>query len=206
MDDALQFEPFGYCRMPARWQPDALSVLRDVRALLDDPAQYTTDDFAIDADGQALFPDHEDAVKWGLWGAIYKICGCGAPDRKGLRPGSGWATLALANFLVNRTHLDHWAYRFGSAQAKLTYDEVILTLDLAVADLDGGLWSDPDIGLISRMYAVAGKARQRGDGDYDALLKGYAGELERTWKARQRERPRSDVNEAAPVAAQARLI
>ena len=189
MNNAAQFEPFGYCQMPAHWLPTALAVLQDARALLDNPARYISGHISVDADGNDLFSDHEDAVKHSLLGSLYAVCGCSAPGRK-VRPGQGWAELALANFLVNRTGLDHWAYRFGSAQHDLTYDEAILTLDLAIADLTDGLFADPGIDLISRMHEVAGKARRRKDEGYAALLKRYAADMECAWKSRRRARPR----------------
>jgi hypothetical protein len=52
---------------------DTLEVLQQARALISDPARWTQGEAALSADGHWVFPPSAQAVRWTLFGALWRV-------------------------------------------------------------------------------------------------------------------------------------
>ncbi len=53
--------------------PDTVQVLKEARALIADPARWTTGCFAVDAAGEPIGPRDDGACRWCALGAIAAV-------------------------------------------------------------------------------------------------------------------------------------
>lgn len=100
-------------------------VLREAKAVIPTPAQWTRKVAARDSRGNRVTPRNERAVRWCAMGAIEKVA-----------PGDGLAALEWAAIRALRPHMDDEVPTFNDSH---THAEVLAAFDAAIAEQEAAL-------------------------------------------------------------------